>query len=222
MCSHTPHSLNFVLVKIMTTASKTTAKKTKAELKAEAEALAKQQAEAEASQAPEGAEKPAETTVDAPESTEGEDKTEQSGAETADSQAPVVGDEPALAEGAGDTTEKSTLKEGDQPVSDAPVDTESTADTQAPAGAEKPAETTADAPESTVVDQAEVVALGPLQLRVTNFGQKTMCQVTNRTIPKDGTVVIDYANPRQKQLAMGNFAQINKFNRDRKRFKVEG
>lgn len=93
---------------------------------------------------------------------------------------------------------------------------------QATVDAEKPAETTADAPESTVVDQAEVVALGPLQLRVTNYGQKTMCQVTNRTIPKDGTVVIDYANPRQKQLAMGNFAQINKFNRDRKRFKVEG
>ena len=216
MCSHITHSLNFVLVKIMTTASKTTAKKTKAELKAEAEALAKQQAEAEASQAT------VETTADAPESTEGEEKTEQSGAETADGQAPVLGDEPTLAEGAGDTTEKSTLKEGDQQVSDAPADTESTADTQAPAGAEKPAETTADAPESTVVDQAEAVALGPLQLRVTNFGQKTMCQVTNRTIPKDGTVVIDYANPRQKQLAMGNFAQINKFNRDRKRFKVEG
>lgn len=207
----------------MTTASKTTAKKTKAELKAEAEALAKQQAEAEASQTPAGAEKTAEKTADAPESTEGEEKTEQSGAEsTADGQAPAEGEKPALAEGSGDTTEKSTLKEGDQPVSDAPVDAQSTADTQAPDGAEKPAETTADAPESTVVDQAEVVALGPLQLRVTNYGQKTMCQVTNRTIPKDGTVVIDYANPRQKQLAMGNFAQINNFNRDRKRFKVEG
>jgi len=142
MCSHITHSLNFVLVKIMTTASTTTSKKSKVAQKAEAEALAKQQAAADASQA--------------------------------------TGD------------------------------------------AEKPAETTADAPESTVVDQAEVVALGPLQLRVTNFGQKTVCQVTNRTIPKDGTVVIDYANPRQKQLAMGNFAQINKFNRDRKRFKVEG
>ncbi|MFN6987171.1 MAG: hypothetical protein ACK4OI_20315, partial [Rhizobium oryzihabitans] len=48
---------------------------TKAELKAEAEALAKQQAEAEASQATVDAEKPVETTADAPESTEGEEKT---------------------------------------------------------------------------------------------------------------------------------------------------
>lgn len=202
----------------MTTASSTTAKKTKALQKAEAEALAKQQAEAEASQAPAETEKPA----DAPESTDGEEKTEQTGAETADGQASVVGDEPALAEDVGNKTEESTLKEGDQQVSDASVGTESTADTQAPVEAEKHAETTTEAPESTVVDQAEVVALGPLQLRVTNFGQKTKCQVTNRIIPKDDTVVIDYANTNQKKLAMGNFAQINAFNRDRKRFKVEG
>lgn len=68
----------------------------------------------------------------------------------------------------------------------------------------------------------ETAALGRLQLRVTNHGKRSICQVTHTVIEAGETVVIEYDNLRKKILAQGNFAQLNAFSRGKKRFTIEG
>ncbi len=69
--------------------------------------------------------------------------------------------------------------------------------------------------------QAKGVELSPLQLRVKNNGPRAMCHVTHAVIKANDETVITYSSIQDKELAKGNFAQINKL-KGSKRFTVEG
>ena len=64
--------------------------------------------------------------------------------------------------------------------------------------------------------------LTPYQLRVTNNGiRRAVCHVTSVLIKPNETRVITYSNIQDKDLAKGNFAQMNALG-GIKRFEVEG
>ena len=64
--------------------------------------------------------------------------------------------------------------------------------------------------------------LTPYQLRVTNNGiRRAVCHVTSVLIKPNETRVITYSNIQDKDLAKGNFAQMNALG-GVKRFEVEG
>lgn len=75
-------------------------------------------------------------------------------------------------------------------------------------------------PDSTETE-AKGVELTPLQLRVRNNGPRAMCHVTHAVIKANDETVITYSSIQDKELAKGNFAQINKL-KGSKRFTVEG
>lgn len=76
---------------------------------------------------------------------------------------------------------------------------------------------------NTSVEHAEVkgTELTPFQLRVKNKGPRSMCHVTHALIEAKSETVITYQSIQDKDLAKGNFAQINKL-KGSKRFEVEG
>ena len=76
---------------------------------------------------------------------------------------------------------------------------------------------------STSVEKVEANGskLTPLQLRVKNKGPRSMCHVTHALIEANSETVITYPSIQEKDLAKGNFAQINKL-KGSKRFEVEG
>ena len=63
--------------------------------------------------------------------------------------------------------------------------------------------------------------LTPLQLRIKNNGQRAVCHVTRAVIAANDTTVITYKSANAKNLAKGNFAQMNAL-KGSKRFEVEG
>nr|WP_314367381.1 hypothetical protein [uncultured Acinetobacter sp.] len=67
----------------------------------------------------------------------------------------------------------------------------------------------------------EATELGPLDLRITNSGSLTHCNVTKTEIPPQSIVTITYQNAGRKALAKRNFAQLNAL-AGKKRFQVEG
>lgn len=80
--------------------------------------------------------------------------------------------------------------------------------------------------EAEVVEQikkseADESVLTPLQLRVKNNGQRAICHVTQALIKANEITVITYESMSAKNLAKGNFAQINAL-KGSKRFEVEG
>lgn len=80
--------------------------------------------------------------------------------------------------------------------------------------------------EAEVVEQikkseADESVLTPLQLRVKNNGQRAICHVTQALIKANQITVITYESMSAKNLAKGNFAQINAL-KGSKRFEVEG
>ena len=64
-------------------------------------------------------------------------------------------------------------------------------------------------------------ALLPLQLRIKNNGDATICFVSRITIPKKAEIVITYATTAKLNLARRNFAQMNAM-AGFKRLEVEG
>ena len=77
--------------------------------------------------------------------------------------------------------------------------------------------------DAAVFDDGVVVAdeLTPLQLRIKNNGQRAVCHVTRAVIAANDTTVITYKSANAKNLAKGNFAQMNAL-KGSKRFEVEG
>lgn len=69
--------------------------------------------------------------------------------------------------------------------------------------------------------EADESVLTPLQLRVKNNGQRAICHVTQALIKANQITVITYESMSAKNLAKGNFAQINAL-KGSKRFEVEG
>lgn len=87
----------------------------------------------------------------------------------------------------------------------------------APKLAETTENTTLNGEDSTSQD-----ALTAFQLRVKNRGKRAICHVSKATIPEGETVVITYQSVGQKDLARGNFEQINALSFGGKRYIVEG
>lgn len=71
------------------------------------------------------------------------------------------------------------------------------------------------------VAEAKGTELTPFQLRVKNNGARAICHVTHALIAANSETVITYQTIQDKDLAKGNFAQINKL-KGSKRFEVEG
>lgn len=81
-----------------------------------------------------------------------------------------------------------------------------------------------EATEKTTLNEAGTSqdALTAFQLRVKNRGKRAICHVSKATIPEGETVVITYQSIGQKDLARGNFEQINALSFGGKRYIVEG
>lgn len=81
-----------------------------------------------------------------------------------------------------------------------------------------------EATEKTTLNEAGTSqdALTAFQLRVKNHGKRAICHVSKATIPEGETVVITYQSVGQKDLARGNFEQINALSFGGKRYIVEG
>lgn len=75
--------------------------------------------------------------------------------------------------------------------------------------------------EAKIKAEADESVLTPLQLRVKNNGQRAICHVTQALIKANQITVITYESMSAKNLAKGNFAQINAL-KGSKRFEVEG
>lgn len=118
-------------------------------------------------------------------------------------QSQAVGTEQAQADG----TDQAGTDTGENPVqADAGVQV------QADAGVQAQAQNNA---------KEKGTELTPYQLRVKNNGQRSMCHVTHALIEANSETVITYQSIQDKDLAKGNFAQINKL-KGSKRFEVEG
>jgi hypothetical protein len=128
-----------------------------------------------------------------------------------------------------------TEAEGQNPSDDASADTDantpSTEEIKADAednnqsalnnaDADKPSATTVHTARTGEVSNQNV--LTPLQLRVENRGKRTICHVSKTIIPEGGTIVITYQSTAQKDLARGNFEQVNALSYGGKRYIVEG
>lgn len=70
-------------------------------------------------------------------------------------------------------------------------------------------------------ENSESRELGPLDLKITNSGTLTHCNVSRTELPLNTAVTITYQNENRKALAKRNFAQLNAL-AGRKRFQVEG
>ncbi len=75
--------------------------------------------------------------------------------------------------------------------------------------------------EAKIKAEADESVLTPLQLRIKNNGQRAICHVTQALIKANQITVITYESMSAKNLAKGNFAQINAL-KGSKRFEVEG
>ena len=91
------------------------------------------------------------------------------------------------------------------------------AEAKAKADADADADAGDNGPDGVVVADE----LTPLQLRIKNNGQRAVCHVTRAVIAANDTTVITYKSANAKNLAKGNFAQMNAL-KGSKRFEVEG
>ena len=125
----------------------------------------------------------------------------------------VVGDLVANAEAAADQIAETAIKLNDALTPEADK-------TQVDAGV---AAQTAINPIVEQIKKAEAdeSVLTPLQLRIKNNGQRAICHVTQALIKANQITVITYESMSAKNLAKGNFAQINAL-KGSKRFEVEG
>jgi hypothetical protein len=132
-----------------------------------------------------------------------------------------------------DSGASNTVVEGEKPSGDASADTGEntppTEETKADAeGNNQAAVSNADklpeATENTALtgEVSSQDALTPFQLRVENRGKRAICHVSKTVIPEGDTVVITYQSTGQKDLARGNFEQVNALSYGGKRYIVEG
>lgn len=139
--------------------------------------------------------------------------------------------EKAKTEAVADAVEQSTAAGAEQAQADADAAEQDqagadTVQTQTDAAGTEQGQADTGADQSVVahtsVEDAEKgTKLTPLQLRVKNNGKRSMCHVTHALIPANSKIVITYPSIQEKDLAKGNFEQINKL-KGSKRFEVEG